>query len=419
MGEGVEGILGAVPSISKLRGTNNDDWIDRLNHRYTVLLLVIFAVVVSTGQFVGEPIQCWCPAEFTDAYEAYTTYICWISNTYYIPMEETIPIDIRQRQDAEITYYQWVPIILLFQALLFKIPNLFWRFTHSASGVNLDKIVAMSEETQLGSPEDRAEAIKNLAMYLDKWLDTYQEYKNNIFVRAKKKAQTFCFFMCDRRGGTYLVGLFITIKILYMANVIGQFFLLNAFMATKYNLYGFEVIKSLIENEPMMESPRFPRVTLCDFQIRQLQNLQRWTVQCVLPVNLFNEKIFIFLWFWYCLIAFLTAVNLVKWVFYQLYQNNKVQYVKKYLKTSNEINSGFDKKLCAKFSRDYLRNDGIFLMYVISKNSTNLVVADLIKELWKIFKSKHKPHSNNVEDEPMMNSEKEPLSGSHLLNSSA
>lgn len=83
------------------------------------------------------------------------------------------------------------------------------------------------------------------------------------------------------------------------------------------------------------------------------------------------------------------------------------------------INSGFDKKLCAKFSRDYLRNDGIFLMYVISKNSTNLVVADLIKELWKIFKSKHKPHSNNVEDEPMMNSEKEPLSGSHLLNSSA
>lgn len=56
-------------------------------------------------------------------------------------------------------------------------------------------------------------------------------------------------------------------------------------------------------------------------------------------------------------------------------------------------------------------------MYVIFKNFINLVVVDLIKEFWKIFKSKYKFYFNNVEDELMMNSEKEFLSGSYLLNS--
>ena len=301
---------------------------------------------------------------------------------------------------------------MLFQAFMFKVPNIVWKLLNGGAGVSLDKIVKLSEDTQCGSPDDRQEAIHNLALYLDKWLTTYQEYKHNIFVRAKQRMSKVCFFICSRRGGTYLLGLFLGVKVLYLANVIGQFFILNAFMATEYNLYGFEVIESLVANRPMKESPRFPRVTLCDFEIRQLQNLQRWTVQCVLPVNLFNEKIFIFLWFWFCMVAFLAAFSLVKWIFYQIFQNNKVQYIKKHLKIVNEINSNFDKKLCAKFSQEYLRNDGIFLMYMISKNSTDMVVTDLVKELWTIFRQKHKPpvHMNNIDEaEPVNHNEKEPL----------
>lgn len=125
----------------------------------------------------------------------------------------------------------------------------------------------MFEEIQFGFFEDRVEVIKNFVMYLDKWLDIYQEYKNNIFVCVKKKVQMFCFFMCDCWGGIYFVGFFIIIKILYMVNVIGQFFFFNVFMVIKYNFYGFEVIKSLIENELMMEFFCFFRVIFCDFQI--------------------------------------------------------------------------------------------------------------------------------------------------------
>jgi hypothetical protein len=186
-------------------------------------------------------------------------------------------------------------------------------------------------------------------------------------------------------------------------------------MATDYNFYGFEVMDAIIRGDDFRESARFPRITLCDFRIRQLNNLQTWTVQCVLPINLFNEKIFIFIWFWLVLLTFLTAYNVGKWIFFHILHNNKVHYIKKYLKSQNQIQNNFDKKLCIQFARHYLRNDGIFLMYMISKNSTNIVVTDLIAELWKKFKNRYRQaknmdendhHGNHVDDSTLKISDK-------------
>jgi hypothetical protein len=94
----VADLLGAVPSFKRLLSSRSDDWIDRLNHIYTVFVLILFGVLISTGQFVGDPIHCWVPAEFSGAFEAYTKNYCWIKNTYYIPMLDVIPVNIAQRQ---------------------------------------------------------------------------------------------------------------------------------------------------------------------------------------------------------------------------------------------------------------------------------------------------------------------------------
>ena len=43
-----------------------------------------------------------------------------------------------------------------------------------------------------------------------------------------------------------------------------------------------------------IQSKYFPKVTLCDFQIREplhLKGLHRYTVQCVLPLNLFSQQV--------------------------------------------------------------------------------------------------------------------------------
>ena len=71
----MDGIISAAARVAKVHLRNDDDMVDRLHHRYTVLFLVIFTAVVSTTQYVGDPISCWCPAYFTENHVDYTNKV--------------------------------------------------------------------------------------------------------------------------------------------------------------------------------------------------------------------------------------------------------------------------------------------------------------------------------------------------------
>jgi hypothetical protein len=43
--------------------------------------------------------------------------------------------------------------------------------------------------------------------------------------------------------------------------------------------------------------------------------VQRFDAYCVLPVNILNEKLFIFLWFWYIILAVLSGIGLLYRIF--------------------------------------------------------------------------------------------------------
>ncbi|KAL8563541.1 hypothetical protein ACOMHN_025395 [Nucella lapillus] len=199
----------------------------------------------------------------------------------------------------------------------------------------------------------------------------------------------FCFWL-SKRDGSFLIGFYLFTKLLYCVNIVMHFFLLNSFLSMEYNLFGFQVLDRLRKGENAAQNVRFPRVTLCDFLITQMSNIHRYTVQCVLSINLFNEKIFIVLWFWLFLVALLTWGNLTHWLFWVLVKENKVRYVRKYLTLGDQIHTGKDRILCRKFANDYLRDDGIFVLRVVGSNSSELALKDLMLHLWKIFTTNYK-----------------------------
>jgi hypothetical protein len=61
---------------------------------------------------------------------------------------------------------------------------------------------------------------------------------------------------------------------------------------------------------------KFLEVAYCDFYIREWGNpnkSHRYTIQCVLPINLFNQQIFIFIWIWFNLIFLYNVIDIIKW----------------------------------------------------------------------------------------------------------
>ena len=47
-----------------------------------------------------------------------------------------------------------------------------------------------------------------------------------------------------------------------------------------------------------------------------------------------------------------------------------------------------DKRLAERFADHYLRDDGIFVLRVVAKNSNNVVISDLLLQLWRLYKAK-------------------------------
>lgn len=122
-------------------------------------------------------------------------------------------------------------------------------------------------------------------------------------------------------------------------------------------------------------------------------------VQCVLSINLFNEKVFIFLWFWICLVAFMNIFDLFGWIHSLLMRSHdSYNYIKQRLYAANNPNGDTkfiltdseERKIFKKFVKDYLKEDGVLALRIISRNSQDLIVSEVIAKLFESFKENQK-----------------------------
>lgn len=81
-----------------------------------------------------------------------------------------------------------------------------------------------------------------------------------------------------KRYGNYLLALFVFVKLAYAVNSLAQLFILNHFLGNDFLLLGFEVISKIWYGDDWTQLKRFPRVTMCDFRIREVGIVHRYTV---------------------------------------------------------------------------------------------------------------------------------------------
>lgn len=84
---------------------------------------------------------------------------------------------------------------------------------------------------------------------------------------------------CGKRSGVYVTLIYLLSKVLALLNVVGQLLLLNAFLGPQYQWWGPGILRDLANGTEWHTSGHFPRVTMCDFTVRDIGQVKQYTVQ--------------------------------------------------------------------------------------------------------------------------------------------
>ena len=190
--------------------------------------------------------------------------------------------------------------MLALQAVLFYLPNWIWKTLHQQSGLDLNTAISDASKLRSLRSDERRTEISKLCTYISESLEMNEA--------QRIPRRVFCFRL-GRHLGSYVTMLYLFTKFLYVGNIFLQFIILNNFLETKHTLWGIHTLIQLWQGIDWEESAIFPRVTLCDFRVRRLANIHNYTVQCVLMINMFNEKIYLFIWYVCAYIIFKMFAN--------------------------------------------------------------------------------------------------------------
>ncbi|KAI6183066.1 Innexin family-containing protein [Aphelenchoides bicaudatus] len=392
----VQGILSAISPLP------DGDMADRLNYCYTSTILIVCSAFISGWSFVGQPIQCWFPAYYRGWWMEYALDYCYVQNTYFIGFYEykpdnyfdfaqhviEIPKNVTERDEKQIGYYQWVPFILALQALLFFLPVVLWRAIYNSVGFRVRAICETCSIRANMDPSDRSKNVEIVARFL---------------ANDHQLAETLGGRIKHALKGRIVLFTYLAVKIIYAFNALFQFFLVKWMLGTDSFMWGYNVLMDLIAGREWPETGNFPRVNLCDFAVRVLGNLHRHTLQCVLMINMFNEKIFVFLWFWFCIMALVSTYSLFSWFLKSFSSRADRRLISTYLakidpQASRSVAS---RAQIHRFVTQTIRPDGMFLIRLISSNSGDLVTCELLSTLWKDFIQSEQGHPPGFQAEPL------------------
>ncbi|XP_037069655.1 innexin inx2-like [Pollicipes pollicipes] len=265
-------ILPAFSKLSALLHTREaeprmDNLVLRLHYRVTARILLLFAFVVSTRSLAGEPIECTTdssvPRQVMNSY-------CYVAATF------------SGGEARHHSYYQWVPFVFALQALTFYMPFTVWK--HMSGNV-----LRNCFSFQLDMPDTTMHG-------------------------SSTKLISFAGYLSARMGRVNqgLVKAFFVVEFACLLNVIGNIFLLDAFLGVDFGRHSavrLATFLRLAHNDDSADTV-FPPVAKCTFlKYGYSGTIERIDAVCVLPHNVFNEKLFVFLWLWISLLAAVTVAH--------------------------------------------------------------------------------------------------------------
>ena len=166
---------------------------------------------------------------------------------------------------------------------------------------------------------------------------------------------------------------------------------MDIFLDGEFLTYGTEVISFMQRDQEDRIDPMiyiFPTMTKCTFyKFGFSGEVERHDAICILPLNIVNEKIYIFLWFWFIILAILTSILVVYRLFIITYEPFRVFLFTIHYKeiTKAEIAA-------------VARNSSFgswYLLYMIGRNIDEDIFYEAVKQLAIDMSLRHPHHRTN------------------------
>merc|ERR1719384_3006878 len=104
-------------------------------------------------------------------------------------------------------------------------------------------------------------------------------------------------------------------SLLNFVNVAGQIYFMDFFLGGEFTTYGTDVLAMTEVSPEEREDPMarvFPKMTKCTFhKFGPSGTVEKFDGLCVLPLNIINEKIYVFLWFWFIILTVITGMQVI------------------------------------------------------------------------------------------------------------
>jgi len=358
--------LGGLPKWLNQKKCSIDNTTFKLHYQVTFWLLGSCCALSTAKQFFGDKISCIVEGINKDVFETY----CWIHGTFTLqshlvgrqgqdfphPGVGTYPSSefghIRMTDEGDEirhAWYQWVCLVLGFQAILCYLPHSIWK---NLEGGRI-KALLQGLETEAQPLEHKESTHKAKREVIVRYV-VRNLHKNNIYA-AK-------FFFCE---------------FLNFVNIVGQMYLMDTFLGRTFTEYGTALLSvSNMEGEDRVDpmSRTFPKMTKCTFhKYGPSGTIQNYDGLCILPLNIIIEKIYIVLWFWYVGLAVWTAIFLVYRVATVASRQIRFAIFKNSAKNTNDLD------ITMITERLYL-GDWLMLMQ-LSRNINNDVFQNLVTDL--------------------------------------
>lgn len=326
------------------------DFVDRLNYRVTPVICLILAVGLWWRLSSNDAVQCWTPAVFTSAMHEYAEAACRTQSSYY-STEDVQEIRPLMRKHSLL---DWVALFVLLQGLIAMIPRVIWRvITAWFKGIDVDQMVTMSKEAagpHIIGPSHPDKSATNFS----------------------KIGRVLHNYLLNDNASSILASSYVFVKILAHIVCLFQLSTMSTYLQYNNTRFGYEILKNISNGLDYQQSPALPKQFICDYTVRVLGNMHNFSLQCTSPGNQTAQRIFVFLWAWFAILAVLNLASALWWSGAALMSVGRRRLLNK-----------FDAKFPRSFGVKQFGADAAFCLRMIDQVAGSLAASHVIDELSK------------------------------------